>query len=292
MRPWLEQMIDSNTVDGLHWVDKEKTMFCVPWKHAARHGWEMSKDASLFKEWAIHTGKYVEGQTSPDPKTWKANFRCAMNSLPDIEAVKDKNVNKGHGALRVFRMLPTTPRDRRSRTKATRQRRQSKVKYEESSSDSEFVPSPAQAHLPSLQDSHLDSTVDMSVDSTVDSTVKRELPDHSYVNHDAVPIWATPGFEYPRRFEVSPAHSTCPDDAQIIEICAQLETETEMWQSSVGNNGFLCNEVQCGSPDRPGSLYSEASSADELEELQYTTLSQSFSTTTADDMSSFYPFIH
>lgn len=47
----------------------------------------------------------MEGQTS-DPKTWKANFRCAMNSLPDITEVKTMSVNKGHQAVRVFKMLP------------------------------------------------------------------------------------------------------------------------------------------------------------------------------------------
>lgn len=56
-------------------------------------------------------GKYQEGQTC-DPKTWKANFRCAMNSLPDVEEVKDKSINKGHQAMRVFRLLPTTPKSR------------------------------------------------------------------------------------------------------------------------------------------------------------------------------------
>lgn len=54
------------------------------------------------------TGKYREGQTTADPKTWKANFRCAMNSLPDIEEVKDKSINKGHQAVRVYRMLKVT----------------------------------------------------------------------------------------------------------------------------------------------------------------------------------------
>lgn len=67
------------------------------------------KDLILNK---MHSaGKYVEGQTC-DPKTWKANFRCAMNSLPDIEEVKDRSVNKGHQAMRVFRMLPVSPKSR------------------------------------------------------------------------------------------------------------------------------------------------------------------------------------
>lgn len=88
MRPWLERMINSDTIDGLKWVDQvraprasarsirralesseklysvfpfvflqAKTMFSIPWKHAARHGWEIEKDANLFKLWAIHTGE-------------------------------------------------------------------------------------------------------------------------------------------------------------------------------------------------------------------------------------------
>lgn len=130
-------------------------MFSIPWKHAARHGWELDKDACLFKMWAIHTGeqawihmqtkadvlfffclffldeeivnlnnvhsagKFVEGQIC-DPKTWKANFRCAMNSLPDIEEVKNKSINKGHQAMRVFRMLPATPKSRGETTNRKR----------------------------------------------------------------------------------------------------------------------------------------------------------------------------
>lgn len=88
MRPWLERMINSDTIEGLKWVDQvrtarasappirrtlesseklrsifpfvclqDKTMFSIPWKHAARHGWEIEKDANLFKLWAIHTGE-------------------------------------------------------------------------------------------------------------------------------------------------------------------------------------------------------------------------------------------
>lgn len=46
----------------------------------------------------------------PDPKTWKANFRCAMNSLPDIEEVKDKSIKKGTNAFRVYKMLSASER--------------------------------------------------------------------------------------------------------------------------------------------------------------------------------------
>ncbi|XP_051982870.1 interferon regulatory factor 2-like [Xyrauchen texanus] len=105
MCPWLEQQIRSGQIQGLHWVNEEKKIFQIPWMHAARHGWDLEKNAPLFKNWAIHTGKYRPGINKPDPKTWKANFRCAMNSLPDIEEVKDKSMKKGNNAFRMYRML-------------------------------------------------------------------------------------------------------------------------------------------------------------------------------------------
>lgn len=105
MRPWLEEQIDSCQIPGLKWVNKDKRIFQIPWMHAARHGWDLEKDAPLFMRWAIHTGKFQPGVDRPDPKTWKANFRCAMNSLPDIEEVKDKSIKKGTNAFRVYKML-------------------------------------------------------------------------------------------------------------------------------------------------------------------------------------------
>lgn len=35
---------------------QEKKIFQIPWMHAARHGWDVEKDAPLFRNWAIHTG--------------------------------------------------------------------------------------------------------------------------------------------------------------------------------------------------------------------------------------------
>ncbi|KAK2909021.1 hypothetical protein Q8A67_004858 [Cirrhinus molitorella] len=105
MRPWLEQQIESGQIQGLHWVNEEKRIFQIPWMHAARHGWDLEKDAPLFMNWAIHTGKYRPDIDKADPKTWKANFRCAMNSLPDIEEVKDKSMKRGSNAFRMYRML-------------------------------------------------------------------------------------------------------------------------------------------------------------------------------------------
>ncbi|XP_022061667.1 interferon regulatory factor 1b isoform X1 [Acanthochromis polyacanthus] len=272
MRPWLENMIESNTISGLTWLDKEKTMFSIPWKHAARHGWELDKDACLFKKWAIHTGKYMEGQTC-DPKTWKANFRCAMNSLPDIEEVKDKSVNKGHQAVRVFRMLPLTlkSRDKRSKARVTKTKKKSlMVKMEEdtdySDTQSSTPPSPQE---------------DMQ-ENTVDSTVQIDQQDSSIVSSCEVPDWSLSveiGPEsFSHRFEVSPEHN-CEDYDEIIQICQQLENESQWVLNSPDYKGFLNNEA-CTSP---GSLWSDSSSVDELDDTpQYTTLGSDFLNTTDD----------
>ncbi|XP_028322372.1 interferon regulatory factor 1-like isoform X1 [Gouania willdenowi] len=277
MRPWLEQMIESNSIKGLNWVDKEKTMFVIPWKHAARHGWELDTDACLFKKWAIHTGKYVEGKTS-DPKTWKTNFRCAMNSLPDIEEVKEKRVNKGHQAVRVFRMLPQTQKcqDKRSKARETKTRKKSlSVKMDE---DMEYSDTQSPV-TPSLPDGAM-----FTQENTIDSTVKTEqdfplVPDWS-LSVEIEPDNFTNDFFH--RFKVSPDHSPGYDYEYNIELC--LEMNSPWIVESSDSRVFLNNEA-CTSP---GSQWSEASSlADELDEpLQYTTLSSDFTHPT-DDLSSY-----
>ncbi|NXG32232.1 IRF1 factor, partial [Dromaius novaehollandiae] len=159
MRPWLEMQINSNQIPGLIWINKDKMMFQIPWKHAAKHGWDMEKDACLFRSWAIHTGRYKIGEKDPDPKTWKANFRCAMNSLPDIEEVKDKSINKGSSAVRVYRMLPPLTKDQKKerKSKSSREaRNKSKRKSYEDVRTEESVERLASATLP---DDHSGYTV-------------------------------------------------------------------------------------------------------------------------------------
>ncbi|XP_053315394.1 interferon regulatory factor 2 [Spea bombifrons] len=130
MRPWLEEQINANCIPGLKWLNQEKKIFQIPWMHAARHGWDVEKDAPLFRNWAIHTGKYQPGIDKPDPKTWKANFRCAMNSLPDLEEVKDKSMKKGNNAFRVYRMIPLAERPSK---RGKRLKTEKEVKQEEPS---------------------------------------------------------------------------------------------------------------------------------------------------------------
>ncbi|XP_056254071.1 interferon regulatory factor 1b isoform X1 [Seriola aureovittata] len=287
MRPWLEKMIESNSISGLHWVDKDKTMFSIPWKHAARHGWEMDKDACLFKQWAIHTGKYAEGQDS-DPKTWKANFRCAMNSLPDIEEVKDKSINKGHQAMRVFKMLPATPksRDKRSKGKEAKLRKKSSMVKMEEDSDYSDTQSPMDASLTDETESTQENTVDSTVQTGQEGLrcmTPSEVPDWSFSVEIGPGNLSNTFFQ---RFEVSPVHSfeeSVADD--IIEICEQLERDSQWMFGSLDGRGFLNNEAHT-SPS--GSQWSDSSSVDGVEEYPcYTNLGSDFSAPSNDIWNSF-----
>ncbi|XP_013409712.1 uncharacterized protein LOC106173208 [Lingula anatina] len=104
MKPWLVDQVESRSVPGLEWHDKAKTMVRIPWKHAAQNSWKEGSDACLFKRWAIHTGKHHDGKDHPSPKRWKANFRCALNSLPDVIEVPTMGKKKGSDAFKIYKL--------------------------------------------------------------------------------------------------------------------------------------------------------------------------------------------
>ncbi|KAJ6668625.1 hypothetical protein lerEdw1_012107 [Lerista edwardsae] len=172
MRPWLEEQIYSNKIPGLKWLNEELKIFQIPWMHAARHGWDVEKDAPLFRNWAIHTGKYQPGVDKADPKTWKANFRCAMNSLPDIEEVKDKSVKKGNDAFRVYRMLPLSerPSKKGKRSKSDKEDKMKVIKQE----PEESFPVLSNGTCQVFPDYCLPSTIKSEVDSTINIVVVGE----------------------------------------------------------------------------------------------------------------------
>lgn len=110
MRDWLIRMINSKKFPGLEYLDAEKTIFKVPWIHAKKRGYNRERDAALFKEWAVHSGKYRD---ESDPTVWKINFRCAINGLKDIVELKDLQTED----CRVYKVLPRTrPPKRRRRS--------------------------------------------------------------------------------------------------------------------------------------------------------------------------------
>lgn len=55
----------------------------------------------LYSVVVLHLGRHNKA----NPARWKANFRCAIDSLKDVEKVKELSVSKGHNAFMVYRML-------------------------------------------------------------------------------------------------------------------------------------------------------------------------------------------
>ena len=53
LREWLVAQIESGRYAGLRWEDAGKTLFRIPWKHAAKQGYQVRQDAALFRvrEW-------------------------------------------------------------------------------------------------------------------------------------------------------------------------------------------------------------------------------------------------
>ncbi|XP_068596085.1 interferon regulatory factor 2-like [Brachionichthys hirsutus] len=201
MRPWLEEQINSCQIPGLKWVNQEKRLFQIPWMHAARHGWDLEKDAPLFMRWAIHTGKFQPGVDRPDPKTWKANFRCAMNSLPDIEEVKDKSIKKGTHAFRVYKMLSSSERSLRKGKK--------KMDREGRPKGSKEVASPPP-----------DGTPD--ADFTQQDAIKQEAVEWTVMDH------------------VSAVHSSAEDHVisseQLPFVCQTIEVKSENDDQTVSSS--------------------------------------------------------
>ena len=49
LRPWLIDQINSGKTPGLEWIDPEKMIFKIPWKHFGRPGVDEYNDAMLFR---------------------------------------------------------------------------------------------------------------------------------------------------------------------------------------------------------------------------------------------------
>uniref|UniRef100_A0A673JDW2 Interferon regulatory factor 1-like n=1 Tax=Sinocyclocheilus rhinocerous TaxID=307959 RepID=A0A673JDW2_9TELE len=98
LRPWLEEQIDSGRHPGVMWLDQVRSVVQK----------NLNIEKIIFKPPLLSwiSGRYKPGTDKPDPKTWKANFRCALNSLTDVHELQDKSIKKGHNAFRVYTLLP------------------------------------------------------------------------------------------------------------------------------------------------------------------------------------------
>ncbi|CAJ1084863.1 LOW QUALITY PROTEIN: interferon regulatory factor 10 [Xyrichtys novacula] len=106
MKEWLIVQIESGRYEGLCWEDESKTMFRIPWKHAAKKDYKQTADAALFKAWAVYKGKYREGRDKADPTMWKTRLRCALNKSPDFQEVPERNQLDITEPYKVYRIMP------------------------------------------------------------------------------------------------------------------------------------------------------------------------------------------
>ncbi|CAM9478860.1 unnamed protein product [Lampetra fluviatilis] len=106
LRSWIVEQIDSQRYPGLAWEDPERRTFRVPWKHAAKHDYDLEGDSALFKAWAVFRRKHHEGVDEPDPAGWKTRLRCALSKSPDFAEVVERRHTGGARPYKVYRLLP------------------------------------------------------------------------------------------------------------------------------------------------------------------------------------------
>ncbi|CAL8250748.1 unnamed protein product [Arctogadus glacialis] len=104
LKEWLIAQVDSERFDGLRWENEEKTMFRIPWKHAAKKDYRQQDDAALFKAWAVYKGKYKVGSDKDNPTMWKTRLRCALNKSTDFQEVPHLNQLDISEPYKVYRI--------------------------------------------------------------------------------------------------------------------------------------------------------------------------------------------
>ncbi|KAL4648931.1 interferon regulatory factor 4-like isoform X1 [Arapaima gigas] len=106
LREWLIAQVESGKYAGLSWEDREKSMFRIPWKHAAKQDYNKNEDAALFKAWAVYKGKYREGHDPADPSVWKTRLRCALNKSTDFREVPERSQLDISEPYKVYKIQP------------------------------------------------------------------------------------------------------------------------------------------------------------------------------------------
>lgn len=112
LRDWLFALLEVNNIPGLQWVDKDKQIFAISWRHGRKKGWTSDIDSKLFKEWAVYKKRYKPGDDSKNARLWKSRFRCALNALHDIRELKSLSKTKGENAKKIYQFVQKS-QDRR-----------------------------------------------------------------------------------------------------------------------------------------------------------------------------------
>ncbi|RUS70491.1 hypothetical protein EGW08_021744 [Elysia chlorotica] len=105
MSQWLKRLLDSGEVSGLRWENRARMEFSICWVHKSNHNFDQATHSDIFSRYAEY-----RGQTPKCFSTNKASFRCALNSLRDVQQLTKEGAKRGPNATRTFRFLsPSDP---------------------------------------------------------------------------------------------------------------------------------------------------------------------------------------
>ncbi|RDD44680.1 Interferon regulatory factor 2 [Trichoplax sp. H2] len=82
MTDWLKEILEENAVEGIHYVNGSKDTFAIKWVHASNKSYDPDCHGAIFKRWMKKSRKLDKYKSNYS--MWKTNFRCAINSLPDV----------------------------------------------------------------------------------------------------------------------------------------------------------------------------------------------------------------